>query len=103
VLEFIDRIVSGTTNEVGRRTLMMLIITLDMAGGGPFAASGVAAVGVGKTVDTVQMLFMGASQLVGLGILRCAVGAEPIASMKPGALADALAPTLQRCLVGDIS
>jgi Tetracyclin repressor-like, C-terminal domain len=44
-----------------------------------------------------------ASQLIGLGILRCAVGAEPIASMKPGALADALAPTLQRYLVGDIS
>jgi hypothetical protein len=125
VPEFIDRIVSGTTNEVGRRTLMMLITTWDMAGGGPFAASGIAAVGLTTTVDTVQRLFMGpvldpllkrlgadnvkfraslcASQLIGLGILRYAVRAEPIASMKAEALADAIAPTLQRYLVGDIS
>jgi hypothetical protein len=39
VPEFIDRIVSGTTNEVGRRTLMMLITTWNVAGGGPFAAA----------------------------------------------------------------
>jgi hypothetical protein len=59
VSEFIDRIVSGTTNEVGRRTLMVLITTWDMAGGGPFAATSIATVGLSKTVDTVQTLFMG--------------------------------------------
>jgi Tetracyclin repressor-like, C-terminal domain len=125
VPEFIERIVSGTTNEVGRRTLMMLITTWDMAGGGPFAASSIATVGLSKTVDTVQELFMGpvfdpllkrlgadsvkfraslcASQLIGLGILRYAVRSEPIASMKAEALADAMAPTLQRYLIGNIS
>ena len=59
VPEFIDRIVSGTTNEVGRRTLMVLITTWDMAGGGPFAAPSITMVGLSKTVDTVQTLFMG--------------------------------------------
>lgn len=43
----------------GRRTLMMLITTWDMAGGGPFAATSIATVGLSKTVDTVQTLFMG--------------------------------------------
>jgi hypothetical protein len=125
VPEFIDRIVSGTTNEVGRRTVMVLITTWDMAGGGPFAASSVATVGLSTTVDTVQKLFMGAvfdpllkrlgadnvkfraslcaSQLIGLGILRYAVRLEPIASMKAEALADAMAPTLRRYLVGNVS
>ncbi len=125
VSEFIDLIVSGTTHEVGRRTLMTLITTWDMGGGGPFAAGSIATVGLSKTVDTVQKLFMGpvfdpllkrlgadnvkfraslcASQLIGLGILRYAVRSEPIASMKAEALAEAMAPTLQRYLVGDIS
>lgn len=119
VPEFIDRIVSGTTNEVGRRTLITLITTWDIAGGGPFAASSIATVGMSKTVDTVQKLFMGpvfdpllkrlgadnikfraslcASQLIGLG------SSEPIASMRAEALADATAPTLQRYLVGNVS
>jgi hypothetical protein len=44
-----------------------------------------------------------ASQLIGLGILRYAIRSEPIASMKAEALADAMAPTLQRYLVGNIS
>lgn len=59
VPEFLDRIVSGTTNEVDRRTLMALITTWDMAGGRPFAASSIATVGLSKTVDTVQKLFLG--------------------------------------------
>ena len=125
VPEFIDRIVSGTTNEVGRRTLITLITTWDIAGGGPFTASSIATVGMSKTVDTVQKLFMGpvfdpllkrlgadnikfraslcASQLIGLGILRYAVRSEPFASMSAEALADAMAPTLQRYLIGNIS
>ncbi len=104
---------------------MMLITTWDIAGGGPFAASSIATVGMSKTVDTVQKLFMGpvfdpllkrlgadnikfraslcASQLIGLGILRYAVRSEPFASMKAEALADAMAPTLQRYLIGNIS
>ena len=45
-----------------------------------------------------------ASQLIGLGILRYApIRSEPIASMKAEALADAMAPTLQRYLVGNVS
>ena len=105
---------------------MVLITTWGMAGGGPFAATSIATVGLSKTVDTVQTLVMGpvfdpllkrlgadnvkfraslcASQLIGLGILRYApIRSEPIASMKAEALADAMAPTLQRYLVGNIS
>ncbi len=122
--EFIDRIITGSVSEAGRRTLFMLITTWDMAAGGPFAAGAIATVGLAKTVDNVQRLFVGpvfdpllkrlgadqvkfraslcTSQLVGLGVLRCAVRSEPIHSMKVHPLVDAMAPTLQRYLVGDI-
>jgi hypothetical protein len=122
--DFIDRIVTGSVNEAGRRTLFMLITTWDMAGGGPFAAGAIATVGLSKTVDNVRRLFVGpvfdpllkrlgadqvtfraslcTSQLVGLGILRYAVRSEPIHSMKVQPLVDAMAPTLQRYLIGDI-
>jgi hypothetical protein len=44
-----------------------------------------------------------ASQVVGLGIMRYAVRVEPIHSMEVDALVDAVAPTLQRYLVGELS
>jgi len=122
--EFIDRVVTGSVNEAGRRTLFMLITTWDLAGGGPFAAGAITTMGLAKTVDSVQGLFVGpvfdpllkrlgadrvklraslcTSQLVGLGILRYAVRSEPIHSMKVQPLVDAVAPTLQRYLIGDI-
>ncbi len=122
--EFIDKIVEGSVNEAGRRTLYMLIITWDQAGGGPFAASAIGSAGVSKTVDQLEKLFIGplfepllkalgaddvklratlcASQLVGLGVLRYAVRSEPIASMEVGHVVDAIGPTLQRYLVGDL-
>jgi hypothetical protein len=123
--EFIDRIVSGGVNQAGRRTLHMLITTWDHTGGGPFAASAIATAGLAKTADIAQNLFIGpvfdpllkalgadqirlraslcASQVVGLGIMRYAVRIEPIHSMDVDALVDAVAPTLQRYLVGEIS
>ena len=123
--EFVERIISGAENQAGRRTLHMLITTWDFAGGGPFAASAIASAGLAKTADLVQGLFIGpifdpllkalgadqikfraslcASQVVGLGIMRYAVRAEPIHSMDVDTLVDAVAPTLQRYLVGDIS
>lgn len=123
--EFVDRIVTGGINQAGRQTLYMLLTTWDLAGGGPFAASTVASTGLSKTVDIVQGSLMGpifdpllrtlgadrvqlraslcASQLVGLGIMRYAVRSEPIHSMDVDALVDAVAPTLQRYLTGDIS
>jgi hypothetical protein len=122
--EFIDRILTGSVDEAGRRTLFMLITTWDMANGGPFAGTAIATMGLSKTVDNVQKLFvgpifdpllkrmgadqirfrasLGTSQLVGLGILRYAVRTEPIHSMKVQPLVDAVAPTLQRYLIGDI-
>ena len=57
--EFIDRIVTGGVNQVGRRTLRMLITTWDAAGGGPFAASAVASTGMAKTAEIVQNMFVG--------------------------------------------
>jgi hypothetical protein len=123
--EFIDRIIRGGVNQAGRRTLQMLITTWDAAGGGPFAASAIASAGLAKTVDIAQGLFVGpifdpllkalgadqitfraslcASQVVGLGIMRYGVRVEPIHSMDVDTLVDAVAPTLQRYLIGEIS
>jgi Tetracyclin repressor-like, C-terminal domain len=123
--EFIDRIIRGGVNQAGRRTLQMLITTWDATGGGPFAASAIATAGLAKTVDIAQSLFIGpvfdpllkalgadqitlraslcASQVVGLGIMRYGMRVEPIQSMDVDALVDAVAPTLQRYLVGEIS
>jgi hypothetical protein len=123
--DFIDRIVRGGVNQAGRRTLQMLLTTWDATGGGPFAASAIASAGLAKTVDIAQGLFIGpvfdpvlkalgadqitfraslcASQVVGLGIMRYGVRVEPIQSMPVDTLVDAVAPTLQRYLVGDIT
>ncbi|HEX7323298.1 MAG TPA: hypothetical protein VF299_10315 [Mycobacterium sp.] len=123
--EFIDRIVTGGVNQAGRRTLHTTITAWDLAGGGPFAASAITSAGLAKTVDIVQSQFIGpvfgpvlkvfgadqavlraalcSSQLVGLGVMRYAVRVEPIRSMPVDALVDAMGPTLQRYLVGDLS
>jgi Tetracyclin repressor-like, C-terminal domain len=123
--DFIDRIIRGGVNQAGRRTLQMLITTWDATGGGPFAASAIATAGLAKTVDVAQGLFIGpvfdpllkalgadqitfraslcASQVVGVGIMRYVVRVEPIHSMDVNTLVDAVAPTLQRYLVGEIS
>ncbi|ETB45406.1 hypothetical protein N602_00150, partial [Mycobacterium avium subsp. hominissuis 10-5606] len=123
--EFIDRIVTGGVNQVGRRTLRMLITTWDAAGGGPFAASAIASTGMAKTAEIVQGMFIGpvfgpllrilgadkvavraslcASQLVGLGIMRYGIRSEPLHSMSVDAIVDAIGPTVQRYLVGDIT
>ncbi|HEX7322427.1 MAG TPA: hypothetical protein VF299_05750 [Mycobacterium sp.] len=123
--EFIDRIVTGGVNQAGRRTLYTIITAWDLAGGGPFAASAITSAGLAKTVDIVQSQFTGpvfdpvlkafgadqvmfraalcSSQLVGLGVMRYAVRVEPIRSMPVDSLVDAMGPTLQRYLVGDLS
>lgn len=122
--ELVEKIVTGTANEVGRRTLHLLLTTWDAAGGGPFAATALGTVGVDKAVDMLQELFMTrifdnllkalgadkvrlraslcASQLVGIGVMRYAARTEPLASADVNTLVNALAPTLQRYLVGNI-
>jgi Tetracyclin repressor-like, C-terminal domain len=123
--DFIDKIVRGGVDQAGRRTLHMLITTWDVTGGGPFAASAIATAGLAKTVDIAQGLFIGpvfnpllkalgadqvsfraslcASAVVGLGIMRYGVRVEPIHTMDVDSLVNAMAPTLQRYLIGDIS
>jgi Tetracyclin repressor-like, C-terminal domain len=123
--DFIDKIVRGGVDQAGRRTLQMLITTWDVTGGGPFAASAIATAGLAKTVDIAQGLFIGpvfnpllkalgadqvafraslcASAVVGLGIMRYGVRVEPIHTMDVDSLVNAMAPTLQRYLIGDIS
>lgn len=122
--DFIEKIVTGSVNQVGRRTLYVLITTWDAAGGGPFAASAIATTGLAKTAEIVQSMFIGpvfnpllkmlgadkiairaslcAAQLVGLGIMRYGVRSEPLQSMSVEMLVDAIGPTMQRYLVGDI-
>ena len=123
--DFIDKIVRGGVDQAGRLTLQMLLTTWDTTGGGPFAASAIATAGLARTVDIAQGLFIGpvfnpllkrlgadqvtfraslcASAVVGLGIMRYGVKVEPIHSMDVDALVNAVAPTLQRYLIGDIS
>jgi hypothetical protein len=123
--DFIDRIITGSVNQSGRRTLFLLFTTWDLAGGGPFAASAVATTGLAKTVDIVEKSLtvpvfnpllkklgvdkiklrasLCASQVVGLGIMRYAVRSEPIHSMDVNALVDAVSPALQHYLTGEIS
>jgi len=43
------------------------------------------------------------SQIVGLVMARYVVALEPLASMPPEAVAEAIAPTLQRYLVGPLT
>ena len=123
--DFIDRIVRGSVDTTGRRTLQALITTWDLAEGGPFAASAISATGMAKTVDVVYDYLVGpvfgpllkavgadqvptraglcATQLVGIGVVRYVARADPIHSMKAADLAAAVAPTLQRYLTGDIT
>lgn len=123
--DFINRIVEGSVDEAGKRTVQMLITTWDLADGGPFAAGTITATGMAKTLDVVYDNLIGpvfgsllkalgadqvsvraglcATQLVGIGMVRYVARADPIRSMKPDELAAAVAPTLQRYLVGDIS
>lgn len=122
--ELVDKVVGGAANEVGRRTLYLLLTTWDAAGGGPFAATTIGTVGVDTAVQRLQEQFaanlfnrvlkavgadrvrlraaLAASQLVGLGVMRYAARTEPLASTEVSVLVNALAPTLQRCLVGNI-
>src|SRR6201994_1585075 len=123
--DFIDRVIRGGVNQAGRRTLHMLITTRDATGGGPFAPSAMATAGLAKTVDVAQGLFIGpvfdpllkafgadqitfraalcSSQVIGVGIMRYVVRVEPIQSMDVDTLVDAVAPTLQRYLIGEIA
>jgi Tetracyclin repressor-like, C-terminal domain len=123
--DFINRIVADGVDEAGRRTLQTLITTWDLADGGPFAAGAITATGLAKTVDMVYDNLVGpvfgpllkavgadevpkraglcATQLVGIGVVRYVARADPIHSMKAGELSDAVAPTLQRYLIGDIT
>ena len=103
--EFINRMVKGSVDTTGRRTLQTLITTWDLADGGPFAASAISATGMAKTVDVVYDYLIGpvfgpilkaigadqitiraglcATQLVGIGVVRYVARADPIHSMKP--------------------
>ena len=105
--------------------LHMTITMWDLAGGGPFAANAIGTAGLAKTVDVVEGMLRGpilnpilsaigadqiklraslvASQLVGLGIMRYAVRSQPLASMDVDDVVNAMGPTLQRYLVGNIS
>ena len=117
--------VRGSIDTTGRRTLQTLITTWDLADGGPFAATAISATGMARTVDVVYDHLVGpvfgpilkaigaeqitvraglcATQLVGIGVVRYVTCADPVHSMTPEELAVAVAPTLQRYLLGDIT
>ncbi|MGH3432512.1 MAG: hypothetical protein ACRDQB_06715 [Thermocrispum sp.] len=122
--ELVEKVVGGAANQIGRRTLYLLLTTWDAAGGGPFAATAIGTVGLDTAVQRLQDQFaanlfnrvlkavgadrvrlraaLAASQLVGVGVMRYAARTEPLASTDVSVLVNALAPTLQRYLVGEI-
>ncbi len=122
--DMIDKLVTGTTTELGKRTLYLLLTTWDATGGGPFAAGTIGTIGVDKAGQMLEELFVArifsrllkavgadrlrlraslcASQLVGLGMLRYVSKTEPLASVNVDTVVAAVAPTLQRYLTGDI-
>jgi Tetracyclin repressor-like, C-terminal domain len=98
--EFIDRIFTGSVNQVGRRSLYMLITTWDAAMFiGPVFNPLLKMLGADKVAVRASLC---ASQLVGLGIMRYGVRSEPLHSMTVEQLVDAIGPTMQRYLVGKI-
>lgn len=52
--------------------------------------------------DAPLRMSLCASQLVGLGVARYIIELEPLASMTPGEVASAVAPTLQRYMTGSL-
>lgn len=122
--DFIDKVFTGTTNEIGKRTLFVLLTTWDATGGGPFAASTIGTLGADKAVQMLEDLFvvklfsklltalgadrlrlrasLCASQVVGLGMMRYVSKTEPLASADVATVVAAVAPTLQRYLTGEI-
>ncbi len=122
--DLIDRVFIGTTNELGKRTLYVLLTTWDATGGGPFAASTIGTLGADRAAEMLEDLFvvkiftrllkaagsdrlrmrasLCASQVVGLGMMRYVSKTEPLASADVTTVVTAVAPTLQRYLTGDI-
>jgi hypothetical protein len=104
--------------------LWLLITAWDATAGGPFPNGVIATTGAVKAIDSIEQLVMGpvfdpllralgvndikfraslcASALIGLGMMRYSVKSEPICSAPVDTIVDALAPTLQRYLVGTI-
>lgn len=122
--DFIDKVFTGTTNEIGKRTLFVLLTAWDATGGGPFAASAIGTLGADKAVQMLEDIFvvkvfskvlkalgadrlrmrasLCASQVVGLGMMRYVSRTEPLASADVSTVVAAVAPTLQRYLTGEI-
>lgn len=98
--DFIEKIVTGSVNQVGRRTLYVLITTWDAAGGGPFAASAIATTGLAKTAEIVQSMFIGPvfnPLLKMLGADKIAIRASLCAAQLVGLGISATGCVLSRC------
>ena len=123
--EIVERVVHGPRDQLGRRLALFFLSIWDeparreammallrAATTSPDAAD-MLRERVGERVlrpvgehlgapDAALRMSLCASHLVGIGITRYIVHIEPIASLEPGALADLVAPALQRYMTGSL-
>lgn len=120
----LPELLAGDREKLAERILHRFLSAWDEAGGGAFAAlvrsvashgsavrllrEFVATVIIDRLIRELDMdhpdlrAALGASQIVGLGMMRYVVELEPLASADHATLVAAVAPNLQRYLTGDL-
>lgn len=120
----IPELLAGDEEKLAERILHRFLTVWDDVGGGSFAAlvrsvashgsavrllrEFVATVVINKLIRELDMdrpdlrAALGASQIVGLGMMRYVVRLEPLASADHDTLVAAIAPNLQRYLTGEL-
>lgn len=120
----IPELLAGDREHLAERILHRFLAVWDDVGGGSFAAlvrsvashssavrllrEFVATVVINRLIRELDMdrpdlrAALGASQIVGLGMMRYVVQLEPLASADHDTLVAAIAPNLQRYLTGDL-
>lgn len=121
----LPELLAGDPEKLAERILRRFLTVWDEAGGGAFAALArsvathgsavrmlrefVATVVFGKLARELRMdrpdlrAALGATQIVGLGMMRYVVELEPLASADHDTVVAAIAPNLQRYLTGELA
>jgi AcrR family transcriptional regulator len=120
-----DRILDGPPEQIGERIVRTFLGVWDATGGGAFAALVRSVTAHEEVARVLQEFFLHtmfgrilasleidrpelratlcATQVFGIGVVRYVVRFEPFASADVDTVVAAVAPTLQRYLLGDIS
>jgi AcrR family transcriptional regulator len=121
----VNELTSGDVDTLGERVVRRFLTVWDASGGGQFAALIRSVAGHEMALDGLRDLFMNhifkhvtervaqdqprlranlvASQLIGLGMVRYVARFDPLETTDVDTLVNAIGPTLQRYLTGDIA